>query len=155
MPDAVSAAPENTHPDALPREGYLVRLAVAFTAWAERWFPDAFIFVAISTRSGCCRCSAYWACVRAIWLGSHSSSYSSIYRSCCSCCGHSPIRWSIIRQSFREWNSGQLGSLNRRNHSEHRGAAGAKFCFGLLTLSIASRGFVDLGLRHVEPVQCY
>jgi short subunit fatty acids transporter len=44
MPDAVSAAPENTHPDALPREGYLVRLAVAFTAWAERWFPDAFIF---------------------------------------------------------------------------------------------------------------
>jgi short-chain fatty acids transporter len=26
----------------------LVRLAVAFTAWAERWFPDAFIFVAIA-----------------------------------------------------------------------------------------------------------
>src|ERR1700751_3330224 len=30
------------------REGALVRLAIAFTAWAERWFPDAFIFVAIA-----------------------------------------------------------------------------------------------------------
>jgi len=30
------------------REGGLVRLAIAFTAWAERWFPDAFIFVAIA-----------------------------------------------------------------------------------------------------------
>jgi len=26
----------------------LVRIAIAFTAWAERWFPDAFIFVAIA-----------------------------------------------------------------------------------------------------------
>jgi short-chain fatty acids transporter len=25
-----------------------VRLAIAFTIWAERWFPDAFIFVAIA-----------------------------------------------------------------------------------------------------------
>jgi short-chain fatty acids transporter len=29
-------------------EGALVRIAIAFTAWAERWFPDAFIFVAIA-----------------------------------------------------------------------------------------------------------
>jgi short-chain fatty acids transporter len=29
------------------RESALARLAIAFTAWAERWFPDAFIFVAI------------------------------------------------------------------------------------------------------------
>jgi short-chain fatty acids transporter len=36
--------------DATPpaRDGTLVRLAIAFTAWAERWFPDAFIFVAIA-----------------------------------------------------------------------------------------------------------
>src|ERR1700730_731979 len=39
---------------ALPRssatkqEGMLVRIAIGFTAWAERWFPDAFIFVAIA-----------------------------------------------------------------------------------------------------------
>src|ERR1700751_1545907 len=30
------------------REGALVRIAIGFTAWAERWFPDAFIFVAIA-----------------------------------------------------------------------------------------------------------
>jgi short-chain fatty acids transporter len=30
------------------QEGFLVRLAIGFTAWAERWFPDAFIFVAIA-----------------------------------------------------------------------------------------------------------
>ena len=30
------------------REGALVRLAIGFTAWAEKWFPDAFIFVAIA-----------------------------------------------------------------------------------------------------------
>ena len=30
------------------RDGFLVRLAIAFTAWAERWFPDAFVFVAIA-----------------------------------------------------------------------------------------------------------
>ena len=30
------------------RDGALARLAIAFTAWAERWFPDAFIFVAIA-----------------------------------------------------------------------------------------------------------
>ncbi|WP_298356818.1 TIGR00366 family protein [Rhodoblastus sp.] len=30
------------------QQGSLVRLAIGFTAWAERWFPDAFIFVAIA-----------------------------------------------------------------------------------------------------------
>jgi short-chain fatty acids transporter len=29
-------------------EGTLARLGIRFTAWAERWFPDAFIFVAIA-----------------------------------------------------------------------------------------------------------
>src|SRR5215468_924620 len=33
---------------ATPQEGAMVRIAIAFTAWAERWFPDAFIFVAIA-----------------------------------------------------------------------------------------------------------
>ncbi len=39
---------EHLPPDAAQRNGGLVRLAIAFTAWAERWFPDAFIFVAIA-----------------------------------------------------------------------------------------------------------
>ena len=30
------------------QEGVLVRMAIAFTTWSERWFPDAFIFVAIA-----------------------------------------------------------------------------------------------------------
>src|SRR6478752_3488854 len=30
------------------QEGALVRIAIGFTSWAERWFPDAFIFVAIA-----------------------------------------------------------------------------------------------------------
>jgi short-chain fatty acids transporter len=34
--------------DARQHEGALVRIAIGFTAWAERWFPDAFIFVAIA-----------------------------------------------------------------------------------------------------------
>src|SRR4051794_36163483 len=29
-------------------DGALVRIALRFTTWAERWFPDAFIFVAIA-----------------------------------------------------------------------------------------------------------
>jgi short-chain fatty acids transporter len=33
---------------AAKQEGVLVRIAIGFTAWAERWFPDAFIFVAIA-----------------------------------------------------------------------------------------------------------
>lgn len=31
-----------------PEEGWLARVAVRFAAWAERWFPDAFVFVAIA-----------------------------------------------------------------------------------------------------------
>ena len=30
------------------QEGLLARIAIGFTGWAERWFPDAFIFVAIA-----------------------------------------------------------------------------------------------------------
>jgi hypothetical protein len=38
-----------TPPAAVAKEeDTLVRIAIAFTAWAERWFPDAFIFVAIA-----------------------------------------------------------------------------------------------------------
>jgi len=33
---------------ATPQEGVLVRIAIGFTAWAEKWFPDAFIFVVIA-----------------------------------------------------------------------------------------------------------
>ncbi|KAB1076169.1 short-chain fatty acid transporter [Methylobacterium planeticum] len=35
-------------PGAALTEGSLARLGIRFTAWAERWFPDAFIFVAIA-----------------------------------------------------------------------------------------------------------
>ena len=35
-------------PGLAQRDGVLVRIATAFTAWAERWFPDAFVFVAIA-----------------------------------------------------------------------------------------------------------
>ena len=40
---AASAAPEPQK-----GEGFLVRIAIGFTAWAEKWFPDAFVFVAIA-----------------------------------------------------------------------------------------------------------
>jgi len=30
------------------QEGRLVRIAIGFTTWAERWFPDAYVFVAIA-----------------------------------------------------------------------------------------------------------
>jgi len=29
-------------------QGYMARLALGFTAWAEKWFPDSFIFVAVA-----------------------------------------------------------------------------------------------------------
>jgi short-chain fatty acids transporter len=35
-------------PNPVQQEGLMVRTAIGFTAWAERWFPDAFIFVAIA-----------------------------------------------------------------------------------------------------------
>src|SRR5262245_31762452 len=48
--DAIMATTDTIRPSAQPaqREGVLVRLAIGFTAWAEKWFPDAFIFVAIA-----------------------------------------------------------------------------------------------------------
>src|SRR6476620_2255387 len=29
-------------------QGYMARLALGFTAWAEKWFPDSFIFVTVA-----------------------------------------------------------------------------------------------------------
>ena len=40
--------PATSSGGSVKREGVLVRIAIGFTAWAERWFPDAFIFVAIA-----------------------------------------------------------------------------------------------------------
>ena len=48
MSGTTAAVREGGSPDATGHDGGLVRLAIAFTAWAERWFPDAFIFVAIA-----------------------------------------------------------------------------------------------------------
>jgi hypothetical protein len=48
MANTSAAARENSPEVSAQRDGALVRLAIAFTAWAERWFPDAFIFVAIA-----------------------------------------------------------------------------------------------------------
>jgi short-chain fatty acids transporter len=45
MSSTVTAA---TSGQPIQREGVLVRIAIGFTSWAERWFPDAFIFVAIA-----------------------------------------------------------------------------------------------------------
>ena len=45
MTSTVTAA---TSGQPMQREGVLVRIAIGFTAWAERWFPDAFVFVAIA-----------------------------------------------------------------------------------------------------------
>lgn len=41
---AINSAPANSSQG----EGMMVRMAIIFTTWAERWFPDAFIFVAIA-----------------------------------------------------------------------------------------------------------
>ena len=48
MSKTTAAAREGVSADTTRQDGGLVRLAIAFTAWAERWFPDAFIFVAIA-----------------------------------------------------------------------------------------------------------
>ncbi|MGY2050513.1 short-chain fatty acid transporter [Methylobacterium sp. JK268] len=47
---AQTGRPAGTRPPEGPAEavGGLARLGIRFTAWAERWFPDAFIFVAIA-----------------------------------------------------------------------------------------------------------
>src|SRR6516165_656599 len=46
--ETAAAVPGVTSGGPTQGEGALVRLAIAFTIWAERWFPDAFIFVAIA-----------------------------------------------------------------------------------------------------------
>src|SRR6516225_7752754 len=46
--ETATAVPGVTSGGPTQGEGALVRLAIAFTAWAERWFPDAFIFVTIA-----------------------------------------------------------------------------------------------------------
>src|ERR1039458_2773654 len=48
MPTTRAAASGPVSGGSTTADGALVRLATAFTAWAERWFPDAFIFVAIA-----------------------------------------------------------------------------------------------------------
>ena len=34
------------------RDGFLARLGLRFTNWAERWFPDAYVFVALAVTAG-------------------------------------------------------------------------------------------------------
>jgi short-chain fatty acids transporter len=48
MADATAARPGRVPGAPAKSDGMLVRIAIGFTAWAERWFPDAFIFVAIA-----------------------------------------------------------------------------------------------------------
>jgi short-chain fatty acids transporter len=47
-PDAAAPAPAPAH-DAAEREGALARLALRFTAFTEKWLPDAFGFVLVGT----------------------------------------------------------------------------------------------------------
>ena len=47
-PAAPGNAPPDTPPDIERSTGLLSRLGLRFTAWAERWFPDAFVFAAIA-----------------------------------------------------------------------------------------------------------
>ena len=39
---------DRVRPSDVGEGGVLAGIALRFTAWAERWFPDAFIFVAIA-----------------------------------------------------------------------------------------------------------
>jgi short-chain fatty acids transporter len=55
IPRPAAATPKAAAPVAAPvpaagdrGDGALVRVALGFTSWAERWFPDAFVFVAIA-----------------------------------------------------------------------------------------------------------
>src|SRR5262245_48243424 len=48
MANATAVRPGPGSGAAAKNDGMLVRIAIGFTAWAERWFPDAFIFVAIA-----------------------------------------------------------------------------------------------------------
>ena len=55
------ATPSPDHTAKLVTEGALVRIAVSFTSWAERWFPDAFVFVAIAVIVVVARRACQWA----------------------------------------------------------------------------------------------
>ena len=48
VPAATDAGVQDGGPKRAAEEGALARVAVRFTDWAEKWFPDAFIFVAIA-----------------------------------------------------------------------------------------------------------
>ncbi len=50
MSEHAIATPQTLSPGfgAQPQESYLARLALRFTDWAEKWFPDAYIFAAIA-----------------------------------------------------------------------------------------------------------
>src|ERR1017187_8030155 len=48
MPTTRAAASGPVSGGSTTTDGALVRIAIAFTAWAERWFPDAYIFVAVA-----------------------------------------------------------------------------------------------------------
>src|SRR5690606_24930656 len=37
------------HEEALEQPGIVARVAIAFTAWTEKWIPDAFIFALLAT----------------------------------------------------------------------------------------------------------
>lgn len=47
MSDTTAAVLPHFKDDPRDNGGALVRVGVAFTSWAERWFPDAYIFVAV------------------------------------------------------------------------------------------------------------
>ena len=48
LPSSLGAA-QASPLDAEPPAGPLARVAAAFTAWAERWIPDAFVFALVAT----------------------------------------------------------------------------------------------------------
>ncbi len=41
-------AVDGTHDRPASRDGFLARIALGFTGWAERWFPDAYVFAALA-----------------------------------------------------------------------------------------------------------
>src|SRR6476661_9811524 len=47
MTSADSRSTQNTNPAA--EAGLLARMALALTAWTERWVPDAFVFALLAT----------------------------------------------------------------------------------------------------------
>ena len=49
LPASVAAAKPAGAPGEEPPRGALARVAERFTAWAERWIPDAFVFALAAT----------------------------------------------------------------------------------------------------------